>query len=233
MLPLKYPHDTPANDSVPASDAPVNSGHKATQQLASCSSASLQTAAPAAAAWPPSNVAVTAPQATLSQSATKPTVVASQTASRQDKPQHVLSVPEQAQPATLSADLPQPVTPQAAQPTPAPKSAAVDEDELTPAFSQRSEVQPATAVTVAKTGLAAASGADQPQLATSMEPQPQPAMAHVLDLLFPAEQLSLPISFSPLADSGALPALAVGTGQADAFAMDLCTQSMAAHCDVT
>lgn len=226
MLPLTWLHNTCASESIPNTDAPVNlplSMPSSTHQTSTPPSALLGTTA--APAWSLSNIAppssnVTAPQDVLALSpgaSVPPGVIASHAVARQDTPQHAVPMLEQPQHATPRADAPQPATPQAAQPRPAAKSAAVEEGELSllnSDSSQRSEPQPATSEVVT-TAVAGSSGAAQPQLATSVEAPPQPAMMHFLDLLFPAEQLPTQLPSSPPADSQLTPALAETTGQAE------------------
>lgn len=220
VLPLTWLHSTPANDSVPAKDAPVKaplSVPRSMEQTLLPPSTLLQTTAEAACS--PSSIAppslnVTAPQAMLPQRAdVLPLVGAAHAVSRQDKPQHVAPTLQQPQPATSGAASPQPATPEADQPKPAAQSAGFKKEELNGVTSQTSEPQPVSSE-LASTGVASSSGAAQPQLATSVEAQPQRAMAHVLDMLFPAELPAQSPSSSSLA-AGSRPALAEHTGQAD------------------
>ncbi|KAL3157942.1 hypothetical protein ABBQ32_012344 [Trebouxia sp. C0010 RCD-2024] len=175
--------------------------------------------ATAEAACSPSSIAppslnVAAPQAVLSQRARVVSVVGpAHAVSRQDKPQHVTPMLEQPQFATPGADVPQLATPTADQSKHAAQSAAFKNGELNSVTSQTSEPQPVASEVVSR-GVAPSSGAAQPQLTTSVEAQPQRAMAHVLDMLFPAEQLpaQLPPSSSPAADGRLPPGLAEHTG---------------------
>lgn len=239
VLALEWRHTIPANDTLPEAIAHLSlplAAQVKSQQPLSCPLASQQTAVEAArlpAKIAPAISNIAEPQAVSSTESCTPTAVVPAAVSKQATPQLVTFTLE---PVIAKVDLPQPATARVDNPPPATYSAASEHGNLVPAISQGFEPQSV----IPETDLpcdATTSEADQPQLATSEEGQPQPAVTQFLDLLFPPEQLQaqpsqLPSSLARSASVSEPPVPSPDTGKAEAMMMTVAGRKRFSETDV-
>ena len=242
VLALEWPHTIPANDTLPEAIAHLSlppASQVKSQQPLSCPLASQQTAVEAArlpAKIAPAISNIAEPQAVSSTESGTRTAVVPAAVSKQATPQLVTFTLEQRQPVIARVDLPQPATARVDHPPPATYSAASEHGNLVPAISQGFQPQSV----IPETDLpcdATTSEADQPQLATSEEGQPQPAVTQFLDLLFPPEQLQaqpsqLPSSLARSAAVSEPPVPSPDTGKAEAMMMTVAGRKRFSETDV-